>query len=327
MTDAVERHYGYKERIVEPEWWMSRIHPDDADHIAASLASIMENGAEHWEEEFRWRDSSGEYHDVYNRAMIVRDDDGVATRVVGTLMDMTQRKTAERRAAAAMAKLEAANKELDAFAYVVSHDLKAPLRAIGSLASWIQSDYWDKLDDAGRQQLGLLVGRARRMSDLVDGILQYSRVGRVTESSAPVSMNALVRETIDAIILPTGAVVRIDGDLPIVKGARTALAQVVQNLIGNAIKFNTNPDPEVVVSGRRDGAFFSFSVADNGPGIEARHFGRIFEMFQTLAPRDRVESTGIGLSIVKKIVEAHGGTITVTSTPGQGATFTFTVPA
>jgi len=221
--------------------------------------------------------------------------------------------------------LQSANEELSNFAYVTSHDLKAPLRAIASLSQWISADYADRLDDEGREQLALLLGRVRRMDRLIDGILQYSRVGRVRETRTAVDLNELVAETVDLLAPPAHVDMQI-GPLPVVTIERTRAQQLFQNLIANAIQYIDKPQGEVRVDCERDGENWHFRVSDNGPGIEPRHWERIFQLFQSLAPRDRTESTGIGLSLVKKIVEIHGGHVWVESKMHDGSTFHFTLP-
>jgi signal transduction histidine kinase len=240
--------------------------------------------------------------------------------------DVTQQRRIQERQDGLLADLEAVNAELNEFAYVVSHDLKAPLRAITSLAGWLRRDYAQKLGGEGAAQLALLEGRAKRLNALIDGVLEYSRVGRATEKRTLVDLGELVTEVIDLLTPPASVRIRIVGDLPKVKGARVALLQVFQNLVQNAIKFNDKPEVRVDIQCVAVPGFWEIRVADNGPGIPARHFERVFQMFRTLAPRDRVESTGIGLALVKKIVEVHGGRVWVTSEEGKGSAFHFTVP-
>lgn len=222
--------------------------------------------------------------------------------------------------------LESANEELKNFAYVVSHDLKAPLRAIGSLADWLSTDYADKIDDEGKEHLRLLINRVRRMDGLIDGILLYSRVGRVKEAIVAVDLNHVVHEVIDSLAPPASIAVIIETPMPTVMAEPTRIQQVFQNLLSNAIKYMDKPKGEIRIACAAEGKFWQFSVADNGPGIKQQHFEKIFQLFQTLAPRDRVESSGVGLALVKKIVEMYGGHIWVESTVGQGSTFFFTLP-
>jgi len=218
------------------------------------------------------------------------------------------------------------NKELNDFAYVVSHDLKAPLRGIGSLATWLASDYADVLDDTGKEQLQLLLDRAKKMESLIESVLKYSRVGRIREDREVVDTNELVDSSVEMIAPPENVQVSIEGKLPWVEGERTRLEQVFQNLIGNAVKFIDKPVGFVTISCADEGAMWRFAVKDNGPGIDSRYYDQIFQIFQTLSPPDDKGSTGIGLTLVKKIVEMHGGTIWVESNLGEGSTFFFTLP-
>jgi two-component system sensor kinase FixL len=245
--------------------------------------------------------------------------------VMATVHDITRRKQAEDENARLMQEISSANEELTSFAYVVSHDLKAPLRAIGSLANWLSTDYADKFDEEGKEHMRLLVSRVHRMAGLIDGILLYSRVGRVKEAVVDVDLGSVVRDVVDALAPPSHIIVTIASDLPTIKIEPTRIEQVFQNLISNAIKYMDKPEGKIHIDCVSADKFWRFTVSDNGPGIEQRHFERIFQLFQTLAPRDRVESTGVGLALVKKIVEMYGGQVSVESTPGLGSNFSFTL--
>ncbi|OHB64780.1 MAG: hypothetical protein A2Y77_01020 [Planctomycetes bacterium RBG_13_62_9] len=222
--------------------------------------------------------------------------------------------------------LRRSNKELQDFAYVAAHDLKAPLRGIGTLADWIASDYADQFDEQGRQQLRLLKGRVTRLAELINGILHYSEIGRLASRQETVDLNKLVPEIIALLDPPAHIQVVIDGPLPTLVCEKVRLGQVFHNLIDNAIKYLDKPQGRVEINCTEQGRFWEFAVRDSGPGIEEKYFEKIFQMFQTLAPRDQRESTGIGLPIVKKIVELFGGKVWVESKPGEGATFLFTLP-
>jgi len=222
--------------------------------------------------------------------------------------------------------LEASNRELDQFAYVASHDLKAPLRGIANLASWIEEDLGEEVKEDTREHLELLRGRVHRMEGLIDGVLQYSRAGRVRDEPEPVDVGALLHEVVDLLAPPEHVEVRVADGMPRLLTERLPLQQVFMNLIGNALKYNSSPEPRVWVEARDLGQAHEFSVSDNGPGIAPEYHDRIFGIFQTLQARDKVEGTGIGLSLVKKLVESRGGTIRVESAEGAGATFRFTWP-
>lgn len=242
------------------------------------------------------------------------------------LRDISERKQAEELKASLMADLESANEELRSFAYVVSHDLKAPLRAIGALADWLSTDYADKFDDEGKEHMRLLVSRVHRMGNLIDGILQYSRVGRVRETPVAVDVGEMVQDVIDLLDPAPNVTITVENTLPTVVIEPTRIQQIFQNLLSNAIKYMDKPRSEIHIACSAQGEQWKFSVTDNGPGIESRHFEKIFQLFQTLAPRDRIESTGVGLALVKKIVEMYGGHIWIESAVGEGSTFFFTLP-
>jgi PAS domain S-box-containing protein len=236
----------------------------------------------------------------------------------------TARDAAERSAMAA----EEAYRELDQFAYVASHDLKAPLRGIASLAQWIQDDVGERLSGESADHMRLLQGRVHRMQALIDGILAYSRAGRVLTRAEAVDTGALVREVIELHALPAEVSIDVASQMPMLEAERIPLQQVFMNLIDNAVKFARAERPDAAISvGWRDlGDAFEFAVTDNGPGIAPEYHERIWGIFQTLSSRDAVEGTGIGLSVVKKIVETRGGHVSVESSPGAGATFRFTWP-
>lgn len=244
----------------------------------------------------------------------------------GIVHDLTERRRAEARQAELIDDLQAANEELRNFAYVVSHDLKAPLRGIGSLADWLASDYADKLDAQGREYLALMKNRASRMDALIDGILEYSRVGRVKETQVAVDLNALVADTVQMLAPPPEVSVIVEGTLPTVLGERTRMQQLFQNLVSNAIKHRDKPEGRIVIASADAGDFWQLSVADNGPGIDPRHHERVFQLFQVLTPRDQKESTGVGLALAKRIVELYGGRVWIDSRSGEGSTFFFTLP-
>ena len=223
--------------------------------------------------------------------------------------------------------LERSNRDLDQFAYIASHDLKAPLRAIATLSRWLEEDLKDRLSEEGREQIVLLRSRVQRMDSLIDGVLRYSRVGRMENEGEWVQVRELVEEQVELLSPPEGFRIRLADDLPEMHTKRLRLGQVFSNLINNAIKYHDREDGEIVVASRSLGdGLWEFRVSDDGPGIPEQHRERVFVMFQTLQPRDQVESTGLGLSLVKKLVEEEGGEVHVESNPEGGATFVFTWP-
>ena len=245
--------------------------------------------------------------------------------LVESFVDIMDRKLAEKEQAQLLEEVESVNRELKDFAYIVSHDLKAPLRGIKTLTDWLAADYADKLDDNGKEQMNLLLSRVQRMHNLVDGVLQYSRVGRIEEEKVKVNLNELVAEVIDTVAPPENIEITIQNQLPEIEGEETRMTQIFQNLFSNAVKYMDKPQGRIKVGCVEQNDFWKFSVTDNGPGIEEKHFERVFRIFQTLSPRDEFESTGVGLTVVKKIVELYGGSIWIESKIGEGTTFFFTL--
>jgi len=221
--------------------------------------------------------------------------------------------------------LERTNRELDSFAYAASHDLRAPLRGIANLAQWIEEDLLasDQLKPDIREMLELLRLRMHRMEGLIEGLLQYSRAGRAHQEPEQVDVGELVQVVVDLLAPPGTVSITIASNLPTIKTERLLLQQVFMNLINNAIKHAQRDSTTIEISSRRLGPFYEFAVSDDGPGIAPEFHERIWGIFQTLESRDRVEGAGIGLALVKKIVESQQGRVWVESLPGEGATFKF----
>jgi len=247
-------------------------------------------------------------------------------RIIAVARDITDRKQAEERQAQLLEEVKSANEELKDFAYIISHDLKAPLRGIKTLADWLATDYMDKLDENGREQINLLSRQVQRMHNLIDGVLQYSRVGRFKEKKVKVNLNDRISEVIDMVAPPENIEITVENELPVVECEQTGIMQLFQNLLSNAVRYMDKPQGQIRIGCVEEDAFWKFSVSDNGPGIKEKHFEKIFQMFQTLSPRDEFESAGIGLTVVKKIIEMYGGKIWVESEVGNGAAFFFTLP-
>lgn len=224
------------------------------------------------------------------------------------------------------AELEKANAELDHFAYIASHDLKAPLRAIESLAKWIEDDAGDVLPLDSKRHLKTLLERIGRMRGLLADLLAYSRAGREKGGYGVVPSAQIVREVVKSVGVPAGVVVEIATDLPELQTYAVPLETVFLNLISNAVKHMNRNHGRICVSASLDGDFAAFVVEDDGPGVPADCRQRIFEVFQTLRPRDEVEGSGMGLAIVRKIVESEGGHVTVEDSALGGAKFVFVWP-
>jgi light-regulated signal transduction histidine kinase (bacteriophytochrome) len=226
---------------------------------------------------------------------------------------------------ATIQQLNHTNRDLRSFAYIASHDLKTPLRGIKVLVDWIASDYADKFDDTGKESIDLLKNRIKRMYNYIDAIRQYIIVGYVKEDKVVVDFNELVHKVIDNLAPPENITITIKSELPVIICEKGYITQIFQNLLSNAVSYIDKPHGQIEIGCTEEDDCWKFCVADNGPGIDEKYYEKIFGIFQTLAAKDDTERIGIGLTIVKKIVELYNGKVWVESTPGKGSTFFFTL--
>ncbi|ACK69863.1 PAS/PAC sensor signal transduction histidine kinase [Gloeothece citriformis PCC 7424] len=315
--------------------------PDDRQQCDQMFQELIEGKREVFQTEFRCQTKDENFRWLEMTAQLSQDEEAENNyTILGTINDVTERKRTEAILQAranelirlntvlltTTAQLEKRNHELDQFAYVASHDLKAPLRAIANLSVWLEEDLRDKLDEDTRYQMELLRGRVHRMEALINGLLQYSRVGRLKGQAEVINVEQLLKEVIDSLAPPPEFKIDIKGQMPTLVTQPFPLRQVFANLLGNALKHHHNHRGHIEISAQEHEQFYQFSVRDDGPGIDPLYHDKIFNIFQTLEARDKTENTGIGLSIVKKTVETQKGTIWVESQLGQGTTFHFTWP-
>ena len=331
---------GYSMPALLTKTFAAVTHPDDAELDVTSDRRLVNGEVPQISFEKRCLTQAGKVVWTYITASTVQDTQDNLLYFIVTVQDITERKRANlalqsktedlmrlnQMLTNALESLEQRNQELDQFAYVTSHDLKAPLRAIANLATWIEEDLGDRLPEENKKQFELLKNRVHRMEGLINGLLEYSRIGRSRQPVETVDVGALVAEITDSLSPPDGFTVEIKSDMPVLRTKRVLLSQVLSNLINNAIKHHHRKDGQVQVSARDLGDFYEFIVADDGPGIDPAYHRKIFTIFQTLRPRDDLESTGIGLSLVQKTVAAEGGKIMLESEADQGAIFRFTWP-
>jgi PAS domain S-box-containing protein len=314
VNPAWEETLGFTAAELMAQPYLDLIHP--ADRAATrSAAQGLSQGAVAIRFENRYRTKDGSYRWLSWSARPYDEQN----LVYAVAHDITARKQAQ-------AELEARNRELDSFVHIVSHDLKAPLRGIANLSQWIEDDLEGSLLSETRSQMALLRSRVNRMAATIDGLLDYACVGRTADTITLVSVAELLAETIDSLAPPPAFTIVVSPHLPTLKTNRLLLSQVFANLISNSIKHHDRSDGKIDISCEEYGDLYRFVVADDGPGIAPQHHDKIFTIFQAVNRQNSPDSTGIGLSIVKKIVETTGGNIQLESAIGQGATFRFTWP-
>ena len=302
----------------------ARMHPDDIDRVLGAFMAFVEADIERTDQEFRVRTPEGGWRWVQAIGTSAeRDANGRVVTLAGFLFDIDERKRSEEA-------LRRSNMELQRFAYVASHDLQEPLRSIISFSQLLEMRYRGKLGKDADEYIAFIVEGGNRMQALIRDLLTFSRVETAAKPLALTETRAVVADAVrsmDAALRDAEAIVEV-GELPRAMADAAQLEQVFANLISNALKYRREGVPPVVrISARREGPMVEFAVQDNGIGIEAEYFDRIFEMFQRLHTHDQYEGTGIGLAVVKRIVERHGGRVRVTSVPGEGSTISFTLPA
>ncbi|WP_413702297.1 ATP-binding protein [Psychromonas sp. KJ10-10] len=244
---------------------------------------------------------------------------GDKSKTLATIIDMTKYvKITE--------ELKRSNKELNDFAYVASHDLKAPLRGIMQLALWIEEDIDDFADEDTKVNLSLLMNRTKRLEKLLEDLLDYSHIGRKEGDIQEIDTKEVVLNIFDLQCPSHDISLVCQEDMPVIKSSVSPFETIIRNLIGNAIKHNNRTDGVITVSSKEFPRYYQFSIKDNGPGIPEQYHQQIFELFKTLQPRDEVEGSGMGLAIIKKLLDHHNGSITVESDGKEGTCFTFTWP-
>lgn len=321
--------FGYDaERLkTDPDLWQMLIYPDDVPMMAAELRKQLTTGNS-GRVTYRAFRSDGRLIYCEQIFTLLRDDSGEPLGTAGLVLDISERKLAEDASKQYAEELRRSNAELEQFAYVASHDLQEPLRMITSYLQLIEQRFVDELDSDAREFIGFAVDGAARMKSLINDLLTYSRVQRAKIEFGPVSMeNVLAKVKSNLKVVIDEYNVQIIADpLPEITANENQMLQLIQNLIGNAIKFRRELPPKIFISVERGKAEWTFIVRDNGIGIDQEYKHRIFVIFQRLHGRDQYSGTGIGLAVCKKIVERHNGRIWVESKGGDGAAFHFTIP-
>ncbi len=317
--------------------WLDFIHPEDLDKVENNRNAVFDDPKQnYWEDQYRCKRADGSYAYVYDRGYIVRTSNGIAIKMIGSTQDISKLKQNEIELAnlneqlILQAKdLALSNKELENFAYVASHDLQEPLRMISSFLSQIEKKYGEILDEKGKKYIFFAVDGAKRMRQIILDLLEFSRVGRQELDEEEVNIRLVIDEILDLYkkqIEEKKAIITI-GSMPNLITFKAPIRQVLQNLISNALKYQHDTAiPEISIQCERDHDFWKFRIQDNGIGIEEEYHDKIFEIFQRLHNKEAFSGTGIGLAIVKKIIEGMGGKIYLTSQKGVGSTFYFTLP-
>lgn len=309
------------------ETWTEGLFEEDRERVLQKLDIAITAGDKFWSDEYRYNGNDGKLYHILDRGSIIRDNEGKPIRMIGSMINITQQKVSEEKEKKYVAELERSNKELEQFAYIASHDLQEPLRMVGSYVQLLEQRYKGKLDNDADEFIGYAVSGATRMKQLINDLLNYSRLNKAIPVKH-VDIATVIDEALNnlkANIDESHATVTI-GEMPVIQADKTQMLQVFQNLLANAIKFRTDDrTPEIKIFAVKKEDEWQFAVKDNGIGVEQQYQDKAFIIFKQLHDRYKYGGTGIGLAIVKKIVERHGGKVWYESEPGKGATFYFTI--
>ncbi|MEY3442867.1 MAG: hypothetical protein RLZZ519_1148 [Bacteroidota bacterium] len=320
INQAWETCLGYSREELLAYPYVDFVHPEDKE-ATYGAAKMLASGKYVINFENRYKAKDGSWK--WLSWMASPQEDG---SIYAVAHDITSQKEDAKATEMLVRKLEMTNQELDRFAYVVSHDLKTPLRGIINLTEWIVEDMGDHLKPEVAEHLRMLQERVDRIQTLINDLLIYSRTGRSQSKIVSVDLNQLVAEILESIEIPDGFQIELTNSLPVVKGVRVELFQLFQNLLVNAVKYRSSDHGSVQISAQDLGDKFEISIHDNGIGIAPKHHHKVFEIFHRLGEGAAVEGTGVGLAIVKKIVDTAGGEIRVESEGAGGTTFVFTWP-
>lgn len=335
--EGVKKLFGLEDlsAIKNINGWLQNLHPEDRERVANKLKKHFHQRQTHWQDEYRFVTADNACKYISARGYTIYDESNKPVRMIGAMQDLTERKTHENMLQQLNNNLEKrarelseSNAELERFAYVASHDLQEPLRMVSSFLQLLNKRYKDKLDQKAHEYIAYAVDGAERMKRLILDLLEYSRVNSSITEKEDVDINEVIddlRRTYKNLLRETNGTIYTQ-KLPLVKGNKTQILQLFQNLIGNALKYRSDKPPVINVFYKEENNAYKFSIADNGIGIDAKFFQKIFIIFQRLHQREQYSGTGIGLAICKKIIEKHGGKIWLDSTPGHGSTFYFTLP-
>ncbi len=299
------------------------VHPDDIQRYAEAEEQTFASGVG-LDIKYRVLTVKGRVRHLHEVSEVIRDESGEVVRLSGTVQDITNLQVAERALRTSNEELARSNGDLEQFAYVASHDLKAPLRSIEVLVGWLEEDLADVEIKEVHENLGLLKQRTARLNRLLEDLLEYSRAGRTVGQKSQTDCKALVQDIASLLDVPETFNLVLGTGLPVIETFATPLGQVLRNLISNSIKHHPAANGTITVAAERHDDHYLFSVTDDGAGIPEEYVDKVFEMFQTLRPRDEVEGSGMGLAIVNRIVNWQGGRIWCEVPPnGTGTVFKF----
>ncbi|OUR65302.1 hypothetical protein A9Q79_03085 [Methylophaga sp. 42_25_T18] len=334
ISENIKLLTGYtpEQYLASPSFWLDHLHPEDKEELLAEMSELFSTDKS-LSYEYRFLCADGSYIWVLDKLKVYYDDHGQPTEMLGLWLDISQRKNDEELQAATNLllkrktdELQDSNAELSQFTYVVSHDLKAPLRAIHSYCDWLSEDLEGKLEPEQQEYISGMQDAVEESETLIEDLLELSRVGRRAVEVEDVNLTDFFRALTKKVLADEQVEVEIDEDMPTINVSLTILAQVFQNLITNAVVYNKSDTKNIKISGHENGDNYAVSVADNGIGIDEKYHERVFQLFQRLHTKEEYDGTGIGLAIVHKAVTHLDWSIALNSSLNNGSTFSVYFP-
>ena len=321
MNKSAIELFGYdpaKQRLQVAKWLLE----EDMEYAFNSYEQLIREGSfTDYRAQVRTKDKG--IRNVHINASLIKDSAGNPIAAQGIVRDITEELKLAAEKEQLIIDLEQKNQDLNDFAHIISHDLKSPLRAMDTLINWLKDDHGSGLDAEGQKTMNLLLEKVHWMDQLISGVLEYSRADQVAYEEQQVALTPLIQQMVKHMDVPSGIQIDVQEDLPELVVDRSRMHQLFQNLIGNAVRYTGSEQGQIKLSVEETEAHWLFALSDTGIGIAQEYHDKIFGVFESLEQNDR--STGIGLSIVKKIVSHYGGTIWLKSELGSGTTFFFTL--
>jgi len=327
ISENIEQLTGYSptQYLADPSFWLNHLHPDDKEDLFAEMAELFETD-DSLSYEYRFLCADGSYIWVLDKLKVSYDEHGKPSEMMGLWLDITKRKNDEELLKKKTALLTESNAEHSQFTYVVSHDLKAPLRAIHSYCEWLSEDLEGKLEPDQQEYISGMKDAVQEADSLIEDLLELSRVGRRAVEVERIKLSEFLTKLTRSVTPDDEVSFEITQNMPAIEVSPTILTQVFQNLITNAFTYNNSDKKIIKIEGHTQGRNYIVSVTDNGIGIDEKYHSRIFQLFQRLHTKDEYDGSGIGLAIVHKAVNHLSWTMALSSSLNQGSTFSISIP-
>ncbi len=327
-NEIYKERFGRDEDDSSSKWWLEHLHPDDVERVRETMGRALKGPGDRWSADYRFRMKDGSYAHVSDRAFLIRDESGRVRRVVGAMLDLSERKRIEEELEKRTRQLVATNQELESFSYVVSHDLRSPVRAMEGYTKMILKDYGDRFDNELKRRFSVIIESTGKMNEMIEAMLVLARASNAEMMITDCDMKRIFQEAWEGLLRENpGRKFKFTlGDLPKIQADCRLMNQVASNLLSNAVKFTRDREEAIIEVGGGTGGEYTFYVKDNGTGFDMKYYDRLFTAFQRLHNSKEYAGIGIGLPIVQRIILRHGGKLWAEGEVNKGSIFYFSLP-